>query len=293
MYFADRARRYQTRTPADLRAVRVNEERTPITVSENRSATCRKCGASAGLAGDPSFCPICGHPLLSDNTAPSHHSRQSSGVPWENAEQSGLVEGFLLTLRESLLSPDTFFPKTTRSAALLQPLLFAAIMGAIETGFGYLWNSAIPLHWPSSSSQLFSSDLLNHSTTSLIGLLFSPLTAIVVTYIAALYVHPLLVVTRTGQGSFTSTVVMLCYCQSAGIAQAVPFVGGIASAVWGFWMVITGIAAVRGTSKLRAALVILAPAVLIVGSAVFLVVLALTAGFAFQGILKDFLPFYR
>jgi hypothetical protein len=180
--------------------------------------------------------------------------------PWEDRARFGALNGFYLTIKEVLLTPGAFFGRMPSGIGLVQPLLFAVIIGVIGAFFDWMWTLA------GSSLQMFISEDMAEvmSAPFVYGVLFllSPLTAAVTLAITAGLMHLALIVFGGNRLGFEATFRVAAYAEAAGIVSILPFCGAWLGAIYGLIVAIVGLYKIHDCEPWRAALAVLVPAAL-------------------------------
>lgn len=196
---------------------------------------------------------------------------------WEQLSQVGFAKAFLTTFRQVLLEPGPTFARLPLNGNLWKPTgFFVAVVGiqllisltiqltlaSLGGAFSHfegdekigpgLWASLLPLAFVI----LF---------PLLIGLNF---------LMAGIY-HLLLTVLGGATKRYEGTYKVICYSQAAQIVSIVPCIGPIAAIVWYLIAAITGLQKVHQTEGWKAAVAILIPYIMCIGTVLAFLVFAI------------------
>jgi hypothetical protein len=200
--------------------------------------------------------------------------------PWERRERFGFLNALYLTVKDVLVAPGHFFHQMPSRVGLLQPLLFAVVIGAIATFFGWMWSLA------GSSLQLMVAEdmgevgeVLQGPWWSFVLFLFSPVIVAVGILVKAALIHLLLMLLGGNKLGFEATFRVAAYAEATSILGLLPFCGSVLGTVWGLVVVIVGLYSIHETDPWRAIVAVLLPMMLCF-SAIGTGVVALIASFA-------------
>jgi hypothetical protein len=180
--------------------------------------------------------------------------------PWEDRQRFGLLNGFYLTVREVILSPDQFFARMPTRLGLWQPLLFAVAAGVISAFFDWMWSLA-----GSSLRVLMEHDLLRPFRNQFFTMgffVFSPVFVFAEVFIRAGLVHMCLMLVDGNRSGFEATFRVAAYTEAVWIISIVPFCGNVVALVWGTALAVVGVQRVHQTDAWRAMLAVLLPLLL-------------------------------
>jgi hypothetical protein len=180
--------------------------------------------------------------------------------PWEDRHRFGALNGLYLTIKQVLLTPDAFFARMPAGIGVVQPLLFAVIIGIVGAFFDWMWALT------GSSLQVFLSRHLFEivSAPVLYGVLFvlSPLTAAVTLIVTAGVLHLALILCGGNRLGFEATFRVVAYAEAAGIFSILPFCGAWLGILYGLAITVIGLYRIHDTDPWRAAVAVLVPVVL-------------------------------
>lgn len=239
---------------------------------------CPSCGQDYVPLDGQEYCSFCGKSLApaldfhddvdvdfssSDQAYdfPSSESQESvrSSCPWEDMENLGFFEGLLQTLQQSLFATTKFFAKLPLRGGLLNPLLYALIVGTAGNMAAYLTGLATGGAIP-----FIGQDGLSGSMMVFIGLLIPPMILFTV-FLWALILQGTLFLVGGANEDFEATFRVVCYTSAADLINAIPVLGGLIALVWKTYMTIIGLREVHRTSTGRAAAAVILPLVLCCG----------------------------
>jgi hypothetical protein len=180
--------------------------------------------------------------------------------PWEDRARFGALNGLYLTIKEVLLAPGAFFGRMPTGIGLVQPLLFAVVIGVISAFFDWMWTLT------GSSLQLFfaeeMSEVMRGPLVSGLRFILSPLTAAVTLVIAAGILHLGMIVFGGNRLGFEATFRVVAYAEAAGILSILPFCGWFVGTLYGLAITIVGLYRIHDTEPWRAALAVIVPALI-------------------------------
>ncbi len=145
-----------------------------------------------------------------------------------------------------------------------KPLLYAVIVVWIGWGVGFLWffllqALSVPFMDLGEDLGMGIGVLL---VTAVMTILLLPLFILTGIFIGAAILHLMLIIVGAANSGFEATVRVVCYAQTAQLANVIPLCGSLVAAIWGLILYIVGIAAGHRTTHGKAALAVLLPGVL-------------------------------
>jgi hypothetical protein len=191
---------------------------------------------------------------------------QPSGLPWEHREQLGFLNALLATIGMFLTRPAEAFTLMKRDAGLLDPLLYALIIGTaggvISFGFSLMMSSFGMLGGTDSALGA----MLGMGLGSFFVLFLTPIFVVLGTFIGAGILHVCLMLLGGANRSFETTFRVVAYGGgSANVFQLVPVCGGMIAGVTALVLYCIGLARAHETSTGRAVGAVLLPAVVCCG----------------------------
>jgi len=180
--------------------------------------------------------------------------------PWEERHRYGLFNALFLTVREVLLAPGRFFHRMPSRLGLVQPVLFAVIVGVIAALFDWIWSLS-----GSSLQMLVDSDLnaLQAPVFTLVMFILSPLVVVVQVLLRAAIFHLCLVIVGGNRLGFEATGRVVAYAHAATLLSVLPLCGAVVGAVWEIVATVVGLARIHDVEEWRPLVAVLLPLVLL------------------------------
>ena len=132
--------------------------------------------------------------------------------PWEDRQNTGLVEGIFSTVRTALFSPSILFRTLTCKGGIVEPLAFGLLTGAAGSMFSIFW--PVLLFSGGFGTLPFGQTLLTDLNTGfvfLITLAAVPIWVIFSMFINAAILHLMLLIVRGGGNRFEATFRVVAY----------------------------------------------------------------------------------
>lgn len=196
---------------------------------------------------------------------------------WERRSELGFFRAIFQTIAAVFSSPATVFAKLKVDGGLLGPLFYYLLISTASFGISVSYQLPSILKNP----QLLSSQLSGVAPrTILLGFLMvwilSPFFFTGGIFISSFLTHLSLKLVAKTKEPFRATFRTMCYSVgSVSIVQLIPFVGGIASSIWGVIIYFIGLKKVHRISARRLSLAILFSVVLFV--VFYLVIIAMAS----------------
>jgi hypothetical protein len=242
-----------------------------------------------GLSGEPI------QPVFPQEPPPTDDERKY--VAWEDRENKGFFEALWETWKESVFYPDRFFAKLPYRGGLLNPLLYALIVGWVGIGiyqlYGIFWTGA----WGSLFSQFAEvNDILYQtgiqSFIAFIQIFLAPIFIIAGLFISSGIFHLIFLIFGWSKRDFEATFRALAYAEGTALFMVVPFCGGFIATIWYIVMAIIGLKHMQKTTGGKAALVYFTPLILCICCCMvlFLIMLAIGVNLGealFEGLEKE------
>ncbi len=197
--------------------------------------------------------------------------------PWEQRENFGVLNGLYLTIKGVMLAPGHFFHRMPTRQGLLQPLLFAVVLGVAASFFSWMWTLT------GSSLQALVQESFEEAVKapiySFLAFLFSPLTVSAVVLLKAAVIHLVLMMAGGNRLGFEATFRVSAYGEATSILALVPFCGAAVGTLWALVVTIIGVYSIHETEPWKAVLAVLAPMLLCLaatGGALSLLILGLS-----------------
>jgi hypothetical protein len=197
---------------------------------------------------------------------------------WERLSELGFGKAFLTTFRQVLFEPGPTFARLPLNGKLARPTgFFVAVVGIqllVSLGLQMalvLMRGAFPqLEEEQKIAPAMLATLLPAMAVVLFVLLIG------VNFVMAAIYHLLLMLLGGATKGYEGTYKVICYSQAAQIISIVPCIGPIAAVVWYLIASITGLQKVHQTEGWKAAVAMLIPYILCIGTLVVLVIYFVT-----------------
>ena len=195
---------------------------------------------------------------------PAAPAPPSRPIPWEDTDRSSAFERFFETVKGLASAPGPTFRSMPRTGGLAQPILYAVLVGWIGIAIGLFWSVLMQGMWmPFMDLGDEMGFAMGMSVVSTIGMaVIAPLFVIIGIFIGAAILHLMLLIVGGANHGFETTVRVVCYAQTAQLANIIPMCGGLISVVWALVLYIVGIAEGQQTGHGKAALAVLLPGIL-------------------------------
>jgi hypothetical protein len=208
-------------------------------------------------------------PRLSPPPPPGGTPPPAGGLPWEERERYGAVQGFVETLKLLITAPADAFARARRHGDLVSPLAYAVLVGWIGIVVAGLWRMAIGTSvlgmmpgQPRGAAGL----ALAFSGIRMVALLvLAPIFVLIALFVYGALLHLFLMLyggTRNSEVGFEGTLRVLAWSTTAQVGELVPLVGGLVAMVWSIVLQTIGLAAFHRTSQGRALAAVLTPLLL-------------------------------
>jgi len=201
-----------------------------------------------------------------------------TGLAWE--EPSAGMGSIVPTVIRFITRPVDAYANMSHTVDLVRPIAYfvlLAILGAcLSQLWSYLWfDSMIGFIRSLAGAQFdkFAPMIQRPGAIQLVlGLVITPLVALVVLFIWTALVHLSLTLFGGAHRGFATTLRVMCYAQTTQVAVAIPFLGGIIGFLWRLVLEMVGLAQAHRTDGWKAVLAVLLPLLLcclcLVGGAV-------------------------
>ena len=197
----------------------------------------------------------------------------TSGLPWETRRNENFIKALVDTIVLVLTSPVQAFTQMRREGGLLDPLLYAVIIGTIGALVSYIYSLIIGLVGVLPTDGGFMSVLGVGGASSFAALIFAPVMLVIGLFIGAGVVHLGLMATGGAKRSFETTLRVLCYASgTSNVFQVVPICGGLIAAIASLALNCIGLARAHETDTWRAVVAVFAPLILCGGGCLLLMV---------------------
>ncbi|HQO59034.1 MAG TPA: Yip1 family protein [Candidatus Omnitrophota bacterium] len=179
--------------------------------------------------------------------ATDRYGQDKTPVPWDIRDRVGLFPALGKTVLMVLFHPDEFFRDVQVSESVSSPRNFFILVQCIN--FCVMGLIHFYFH-PATPLSLYFFVLLFFAPIIMLGLLL--LSAVMHIFVKL----------AGGKRKFTATFHVLAYSSVTGLLQGLPWVGKLASLIWGIYVGIIGLRRVQGLSVPRAVTVCVMPSVL-------------------------------
>jgi hypothetical protein len=176
--------------------------------------------------------------------------------PWPPGEAEKVIAAAAATWQWSLFEPSGFF-RAMPTGNYLTALSYCVLVCVLGAGLHLFWNAldlALPFSaWPGPDTTLD-----NPALQRLVSFLFTPVTTLVVLFVAATVVHAALKVLGAARKPLVATTRVLAFATGPVLLAIVPVVGPFAALVWGLILTVVGLREVHHTTTARAAAALVA-----------------------------------
>ena len=253
----------------DLPAVSESAPPLPQTTSHPSAST-------PPLPETPSAATPTATPEPQGNSPEEDENAAAGDLPaWEHLQQVGFLTATSQTIRQVLLEPTKTFARLKRSGGLLQPLLYAILMGCVGGGMAVLYQMGILLIAPDQAPTPLLGKVGSAMMALFALLFFLPLVVIIQTFLSAALCHGFLFLLGGARRGFETTFRVFCYGDgSSKILLLIPFCGSIFQAVWAFLAIVIGLKEAHQTDTWRALAALVLPLIFCVGLVMTPIILA-------------------
>ena len=193
--------------------------------------------------------------------------------PWERRDRYGFLNALYLTIKDVLLAPNQFFHRMPSQVGMVQPLLFAILLGLVATFFHWMYAVA------GSSLQVFVSDDLSEvmeaPVFAFFNFLFSPITVALGLFFQAAITHLMLMILGGNKLGFEATFRVLAYSEATAVLLMIPGCGAVIGLVWSLIVTVIGLYSIHETEAWKAVLAVILPSIIcfstVAGSVVMLI----------------------
>jgi hypothetical protein len=237
--------------------------------------------APASLAPIAPLSPDVPPPLSQDTLA--RFEGAEDGPAWERRKELGFLKALFQTWKEVLFNPAASFSRMKTSGGFATPLLFNLTMVVIyaffttiyQLLFSGMFGAAAAMHDGSSSIQGFGGGLPPFVS---IGVMVVAVPVLVgITFLNAGITHLCLALFKGTSKSYEATYRVICYSYSTWIFALVPCAGGIVSSIWWLVATIIGLSKVHRIETWRAAVAVLLPVFVCLGTVIVLYIAIVAA----------------
>lgn len=201
---------------------------------------------------------------MNDPTTPppefeEDHTEGLQLPPWERRHRFGFLNSLYLTVKDVLLTPDRFFHRMPTQIGVLQPLLFAILLGAVGTFIAWLYSLV------SASLQMALLGDFSDGQSSFVSFmlfLFSPILVTIGIFIQAGLTHATLMLLGGNRLGFEATFRVSAYSEATTIVLLLPICGSWVALIWSMVILIIGLYNIHETQPWKAVVAVLVPLLL-------------------------------
>ncbi len=194
-----------------------------------------------------------------------------AGLPWENREAIGSVSALIETVKQVLLTPDGAFRVMRREGGLLDPVLYALVLGLLTAVVSFCYSLGFHALGLGMGSRGALGSLVGAGGASFMMLICMPFIILICVFIGAGLIHLSLMLLGGANQSFETTVRVFCYSSgSANVLGLIPLCGGILSGICSIVLNCIGLARAHETDTWRAVVAVLLPMVVCCGGGALL-----------------------
>jgi len=191
-----------------------------------------------------------------------------AGLPWEEPN-AGLGSIFPTALR-IIMSPVAAFSQMSLTVDLVRPIAYFVLWALLGACIGQIWNflffdSFVGIARTLAGPQFekLAPFLQKPGAIQIVvGLVVTPLIALIVLFIWSAIVHLMLTLVGGANRGFAATLRVMCYAQTTQLAVVLPGIGGLIGFVWRLILEIVGLAQAHKTEGWKAAFAVVLPLLL-------------------------------
>ena len=182
-------------------------------------------------------------------------------IPWENQEKHGVIQAWLLTVKESMTSPDFFFARVAPFGGFGRPIgysLICSFLGTLAASFySILFNIG-------GISLLSDPDVMASGTLFTIGMpivqiILVPFLSILGLFILSGILHLAALILGASNRDYEASFRAVAYTQGTYLLNIIPFCGGLIAAIWNLVLLIYAFKNLQNTTGSKAAGIVLLP----------------------------------
>ncbi len=197
---------------------------------------------------------------------------EESSLPWQNRERYPSRVGALWeTFRLVLFDPSRAFSRINVEGSLAGSMLYVVILGSIGGYIGLAWQLlARALGLAFGGAAQGEANLIARvgglAVFAVLVAVLMPVAMLFGSLVSSAILHVCLLVIGGANRSFEATYAVVAYCAgSTSVLAIIPFCGGLICAIWNIVVEIIGLREAHKTTTGRAALAVLAPAIVCCG----------------------------
>jgi hypothetical protein len=232
-------------------------------------------GAAAPVA--PAVAPVAAAaaPVLPSPTysapsygTPAFAAPQGGGFPWEMRQTLGFMPALTESVRMLALTPKEAYARIQEKGDYLSPMLFGGLLSWVgflassiwQLLFGASWQTMMPAAMRSGMGGMGGAGASAAMTIGMV--IIYPILYVVGLFIGAGILHLCFMIVgalTNSTSGFEGTLRVVAYAGLAQIANVVPFLGGLAAAIWGLILMVVGAQALHKTTQGKAIAAVLIP----------------------------------
>jgi hypothetical protein len=203
-------------------------------------------------------------------------------IPWEDPARTSTFERLVETVKMLATRPGEAFAGMPTTGGIGSPLVYAIVVGWISIAVAVVWNTLFQGMWiPFMGSGEEAAVAAMFTGAWAVGMVFlAPIFVIIGVFISAAILHLMLMIVGGANHGFEATVRVVCYTQTAQLANIIPLCGGIVALVWQIILFVTGFATAHRTTQGKAILAVVLPVVLCCAFMAALLFMGVLAGVA-------------
>lgn len=202
-------------------------------------------------------------------------------IAWEDPSLTSGFDQFAQTVKGLATAPGDTFRSMPIAGGIGRPLFYAVVVSWIGIAIAIIWNVLFQSMWmPFMDMGDELGMAVGFTAVWAVGtIVIAPIFILIGIFIAAGILHLMLLLVGAANSGFEATVRVVCYAQTAQLANAIPMCGGLVSMVWALILYIVGLAAGQRTTHGKAALAVLLPGILccILSTFMFIAVMGMIA----------------
>ena len=192
----------------------------------------------------------------------------AAGLPWE--EPNAGLGSIVPTTVRIIASPIEAFAQMSLTVDLVRPIAYFVTWALIGACISQIWSFVffdffvgVVRSFAGSQFERFAPFLQRPGSLQLVlGLVITPLVALIVLFVWAALVHLALTLLGGANRGFAATLRVMCYAQTTQLAVVLPGVGGLIAFVWRLILEIVGLSQAHKTEGWKAALAVVLPLLL-------------------------------
>ena len=196
----------------------------------------------------------------------------SPEFPWPPREHDSVFEALGTTWKDSVFHPASFFARMPREFDFGWVLGYYLIIGVANAAITLFWEMVLG---PGLLTRMLQTEGGVAAGSPLLDFLLSPLMLIAGLFIGAGLVHMFLLLFRSGQNGFQTTVRVFAFSVGPQLFAIVPYIGSFIAGVWVLVLTAIGLREAHQTTMGKVIAAILVPVVLLTASLVLLFIASL------------------